>query len=112
MLVNQCWLQDLRRVHADSKWPDMLNTPLLKAARATKAIEFMECEYYQTSVVYYPAICAAIAMGEIKVEDYIRMDTNAIYEMKKLRDFDRDWFSSAFSYFASAYQNQKKGNEK
>lgn len=110
VLVNQCWLQDLRRAHADSTWPDMLNISFLKAARACKVSEFMECEPYQTSVVYYPAICAAIAVGMIRVEDYVRMDTNAIYEMKKLRDFDRDWFSAAFSYFVSAYENLNKGN--
>lgn len=110
VLVNQCWLQDLRRIHADSKWPDMLNTSFLKAARACKAVGFMECEPYQTSAVYYPAICAAIAMGMMQIEDYVRVDANAIYEMKKLRDFDRDWFSAAFSYFVSAYENQNKGS--
>lgn len=110
VFVNQCWLQDLRRTHADSTWPDMLNASFLKAARACKACEFMECEPYQTSVVYYPAISAAIAVGMIQVEDYVRMDTNVIYEMKKLRDFDRDWFSAAFSYFVSAYESKNKRN--
>jgi hypothetical protein len=88
----------------------MLNTSFLKAARACKAVGFMECEPYQTSAVYYPAVCAAIAMGMVQIEDYVRVDANAIYEMKKLRDFDRDWFSAAFSYFVSAYENQNKGS--
>lgn len=36
-LVNHCWLQDLLRTHAESSWPDMLNTALLNAAKQCHA---------------------------------------------------------------------------
>lgn len=102
-LVNNCWLQDLLRTHAESSWPDMLNLPLLNAAKQCHATSFMKCEPYQTSVVFYPAVAAAVAAGIMRIEDYVRLEPNAIYEMKKIREFDRDWFGAAYSYFVSVY---------
>lgn len=110
-LVNHCWLQDLLRTHAESSWPDMLNTPLLNAAKQCHATSFMKCEPYQTSVVFYPAVAAAVAAGIMRIEDYVRLDPNAIYEMKKIREFDRDWFGAAYSYFVSVYAKMNKENE-
>lgn len=110
LLVNQCWLQDLLRTHSESSWPDMLNTPLLNAAKQCRATSFIKCEPYQSSVVFYPAVTAAIAAGILHLDDFVRIEPNAIYEMKKIREFDRDWFSAAYSYFASLYERMNKEN--
>ncbi|GAB2922278.1 STY4851/ECs_5259 family protein [Rheinheimera gaetbuli] len=110
----QCWLQDLKRTNSElepNDWPILLNGALKKAISNCEVNGLLDCEYHQSSVVYYPAISAAVAAGIMRIEDYVRLDPNAIYEMKKIREFDRDWFGAAYSYFVSLYEKMNKENE-
>lgn len=104
-LVNKVWLQKLLQDHADERWPDLLNKEISYSATQISIDSMVQCQSYQRAVVFYPALAAAIAAGIISSEQFIQLNPNTIFELKKLRDFDRDWFSSTYCFFASHFNS-------
>jgi hypothetical protein len=104
MIVNDIWLQDLIREHSEADWPIGLKYEIEKAANELEIESLINFPHYrQSAVALYPAVAAAIAIGQLEFSDVFRTDSKSIYALKQLRDFDPIWFSSMYSYFISFF---------
>ncbi|WP_318454131.1 STY4851/ECs_5259 family protein [Photobacterium leiognathi] len=102
------WYQDLLRVHCeDCQWPIeygdelkqcCINMPLLPFHLNTNA-------KYQTGVVYLPLFAAAVASGVVPSLMINQFPKEAIFHLRKLRDFDREWFEPMYRCFISYFAN-------
>jgi hypothetical protein len=108
MIINIVWLQELIREHAESEWPIGLKYEIEKAADELGEIrDLINVPHFrQSSVVLYPVVAAAFAIGKLRFADIFRNDSNTIYALKELRDFDSVWFSSMFSFAISYFTYQ------
>jgi hypothetical protein len=108
MVINTVWLQELIREHAESEWPIGLKYEIEKAANELGEIrDSIDVPHFrQSSVVLYPVIAAAFAIGKLQFADIFRNDSNTIHTLKELRDFDSAWFSSMFSFAISYFSYQ------
>lgn len=107
-VLNETWLQELARDHAESDWPNSQQKLIEEAMRLlTEARAIVgPLHFRQTSVVYYPVIAAAIATKKVNFEQVFSTDSAITFAFKQLRDFEPVWFSSMYSYFVS-YFTQK-----
>lgn len=107
-VLNETWLQELARDHAESDWPNLQQKLIEEAMHLlTEARAIVSpLHFRQTSVVYYPVIAAAIATKKINFEQVFSTDSAITFAFKQARDFEPVWFSSMYSYFVS-YFTQK-----
>ena len=107
-VLNETWLQELARDHAESDWPNSQQKFIEEAMRLlTEARAIVSpLHFRQTSVVYYPVIAAAIATKKINFEQVFSTDSAITFAFKQLRDFEPVWFSSMYSYFVSYFTQE------
>ncbi|WP_039987992.1 STY4851/ECs_5259 family protein, partial [Paraglaciecola mesophila] len=81
MLINSLWLQDLIREHSESDWPISLKYEIEKAADELGDIrDLIDFPHFrQSSVVLYPVLAAAFAIGKLQFVDIFRNDSNTIH---------------------------------
>jgi hypothetical protein len=104
-VLNNKWLQELVRDHAESEWPNSQQQRIEDCMRLlTDVREIVSpLHYRQTSVVFYPVIAAAIATEKVSFEQFFTSDSSITFTLKQLRDFEPVWFSSMYSYFVSYF---------
>lgn len=104
------WYQDLLRVHCeDSQWPIEYGDELKQCCTNMQLLSFdlKINARYQTGVVYLPLFAAAVASGV--VPNLInKFPKEAIFHLRKLRDFDREWFEPMYRCFISYFANTNK----
>tara|TARA_R110000822_G_scaffold191315_1_gene330004 strand:- start:19448 stop:22744 length:3297 start_codon:yes stop_codon:yes gene_type:complete len=107
-VLNEKWLQELARDHAESDWPNSQQKLIEEAMRLlTDARAIVSpLHFRQTSVVYYPVIAAAIATKKVNFEQVFSPDSAITFAFKQLRDFEPVWFSSMYSYFVSYFTQE------
>ncbi len=107
-VLNEKWLQELARDHAESDWPNSQQQLIEEAMRLlTDARAIVSpLHFRQTSVVYYPVIAAAIATKKVNFEQVFSTDSAITFAFKQLRDFEPVWFSSMYSYFVSYFTQE------
>ena len=90
--------QELLNRHADDIWPSDLFSNWFNRAESLpdeiKDIWYIEPPgtHYRSSVINAPALAAISAACGIKVE------RSLVYEIRRLRSFDEEWFNYAYSF--------------
>jgi hypothetical protein len=95
------WFQDLRREHCENfDWPDDHKIELENWYHAQTYINSNMTTFNkdQNSVVYLPVFLAAVAANKVKINDIFEESSKSSFAMKKIRDFDQNWFSSIYAY--------------
>jgi hypothetical protein len=100
-MAAQNWLQDLLRDHSENDvWPDSEGYELKEwyQKNSIDNIEIESLHSFQNSVIYLPIFLAAVSSGKAVLSDVYDESTNAIFKLKKVRDFDPNWFASMYTF--------------
>ncbi len=103
------WYQDLLRQHSeDNHWPVEYGDQLYQwcTELALAPFEFKVSASFQTSVVYLPLFAAAMACGRIPENVSSALPSESVFYLRKLRDFDHEWFEPAYRCFVTYFLNQ------
>ncbi|MCL1143230.1 STY4851/ECs_5259 family protein [Shewanella gaetbuli] len=95
------WLQDLLRDHSeDELWPDTDGYELKRwyEKNSLEQIDIDSLHSFQNSVIYLPIFLAAVSSGKARLNDVYDDSANAIFKLKKVRDFDPNWFATMYAY--------------
>ena len=49
-------------------------------------------------MIYLPIFLATVSSGKAVLSDVYDDSTNAIFKLKKVRDFDPNWFASMYTF--------------
>lgn len=95
------WYQGLLQQHAEHRWPEGLSHLLpviLDQPAFTGLLRFFPLRNrFQSSVVLLPLFMALVATGKLQLEQ-LGPDLAAIaYRIRRIRDFDHDWYIPLFS---------------
>lgn len=103
--IIELWKQDLIRQHSESDWPNGLKHIFEK--EITEIAELKDLIKYphfrQCSVALYPVVAAAIASGSLAIQCLPLLESEVVFEIKKIKSFDASWFSSVYSFALSFY---------
>jgi hypothetical protein len=108
--ISFSWYQDLIREHCDCNRPQF-GSHLLKAwfeSQKVNVIGFEPEDEYR-SVVYLPVFAAAVASGKASYAEVFGSKDEAIFFLRRVRDFDSGWFNSIYQYCLLSHT---KNNEK
>ncbi|WP_219930873.1 STY4851/ECs_5259 family protein [Vibrio albus] len=103
------WYQDLLRQHSeDNHWPVEYGEQLCQWCTELSLVpfQFKVSANFQTSVVYLPLFSAAMACGKIPENVINALPTESVFYLRKLRDFDHEWFEPAYRCFVTYFLNQ------
>ncbi|MGF1719151.1 STY4851/ECs_5259 family protein [Vibrio kyushuensis] len=107
----QGWYQDLLHTHSeDNEWPTEFGQELGMWCQNLKLLpfDFKPNAGFQSGVVYWPIFAAAIACGKVPKELLEHFPVEAVFHLRKLRDFDRDWFEPVYRLFVTIFSNLAK----
>ncbi|MGL5336949.1 MAG: STY4851/ECs_5259 family protein, partial [Enterovibrio sp.] len=108
-LMKDAWYQDLLRMHSeDEQWPTEYAEELKLWCSNIERLPF-EIRVnmsYQTGVVYLPLFTAAVTLDFVPIHVLKQLPKDAIFHLRKLRDFDRNWFEPMYRYFIAYFANQ------
>lgn len=103
------WYQELLRQHSeDNHWPVEYGEKLSHWCSELKLLPF-ELKVnagFQKSVVFLPLFAAAMACGKIPEHIFSELPPESIFYLRKLRDFDHEWFEPAYRCFIAYFLNQ------
>jgi hypothetical protein len=102
--------QELDRRQADSKWLEVLKPELITHwAKMNKSLQqWLKLENisdHHRAVVILPVLLAAYCANTSRPENWIG-DAVVIFKLKRLKDFDEDWFNAVFK-IVLAYLSQQ-----
>lgn len=109
--TSEIWFQDLLHQHSeDNQWPTEYGNELKQWCIN---LNLLPCELkvnvnFQAGVVYLPLFAAAMASGLIPSVISDNLPKDAIFHLRKLRDFDREWFEPMYSGFINYFAHQAK----
>lgn len=109
--TSEIWFQELLHQHSeDNQWPTEYGNELKQWCNN---LQVLPCELkvnvnFQTGVVYLPLFAAAMASGLIPSVISDNLPKDAIFHLRKLRDFDREWFEPMYSGFINYFAHQAK----
>lgn len=97
------WYQTLLRDSRDAEWPTFQGTQLERWANgfAASPLPFSVAADHSKAVVYLPLFAAEVAAGNAEMTDVFPDNVESVFTLRKLRDFDLVWFTSAYRYFLS-----------
>lgn len=84
----------------DVEWPDYAARELTEwiGGRAGEPAGQIHTQFqHRNSVAYLPAFVAAIALGEARVDEVFEDYGEALFQFRRIRDFDATWFRMAFN---------------
>ena len=84
----------------DVEWPDYGARELTEwiGGRAGEPAGQIHTQFpHRNSVAYLPAFVAAIALGEARVDEVFHNYGEALFQFRRIRDFDATWFRIAFN---------------
>ncbi|PVZ64545.1 hypothetical protein DC094_19740 [Pelagibaculum spongiae] len=104
-VVLSAWHMTLIRQRSEAKWPEYAATSLQRwyLQYAQKLVRFPSINDHQRSVIYLPVFAAAVTCGQARVSDVFINDADAVFFMRQVRDFDREWFDSLYQYCVINY---------
>ncbi|MGL5665284.1 MAG: STY4851/ECs_5259 family protein, partial [Shewanella sp.] len=107
--MSELWYQDLLRTHSeDNQWPIEYGEDLKQCCTKLNLLPFdLNINVnYQAGVVYLPLFVAAVALDFVPEAISKQLPKDAIFHLRKLRDFDRDWFEPMYRCFIAYFANQ------
>ncbi|MEH0666021.1 hypothetical protein H4F18_06875 [Vibrio scophthalmi] len=105
----QGWYQSLLHTHSeDNDWPTEFGQELRVWCQNLNLIpfDFKPNASFQSGVVYWPIVAAAMACEKVPKELLATLPVEAIFHLRKLRDFDRDWFEPVYRLFITLFANR------
>lgn len=84
----------------DVEWPDYGARELTEwiGGRAGEPAGQIHTQFpHRNSVAYLPAFVAAIALGEARIDEVFHNYGEALFQFRRIRDFDATWFRIAFN---------------
>lgn len=108
-IINGHWLQDLIREQSDANWPTDLQDEILRGVGSLGELKDLINipNSWQSSVVLFPMVSAAISVGTLNFDRTFKNEIQTTFALKKLRDFDLQWFTTIFSLTVSMLATQK-----
>ncbi|HFQ5206916.1 TPA: STY4851/ECs_5259 family protein [Vibrio vulnificus] len=103
------WYQSLLHTHSeDNDWPTEFGHEFRMWCQNLTLIpfDFKPNAGFQSGVVYWPIVAAAIACKKVPNELLATLPVEAIFHLRKLRDFDRDWFEPVYRLFITILANR------
>ena len=91
----QGWYMELIRGRSEALWPEYGGVRLHAwHAKLNNSVIFFDVEMsYRYAVVYLPVFAAAVARGQAKLSDVFDEVSEAVFYLRQVRDFDREWFN-------------------
>lgn len=108
MLIND-WYQDLMRTHQDNnRWPADYSSELFRWYESLneKIAKINVCRGYQKSVVCLPIFAAAVVSGNANLMDVFEDAPMARFTIRKIAEFDRQWFFPVYHYCLEAQSSK------
>jgi hypothetical protein len=103
------WYQDLLHTHCeDNDWPTEMGNELKHWCQHLDLLpfEFTVNRPFQSGVIYWPIFAAALASNRVPSEISNDFLSGTIFHLRKLRDFDHDWFEPVFRLFINYFANE------
>ena len=100
-IIRDSWYQSLLQQHADDEhWPEHFGYGLAKWINQQDAfaLSIPTSHSYQNAVVYLPIFSACVAVGVIDKDSIFKTGSHAAFHLRKLRDFDSEWFEPLYRY--------------
>ena len=110
-IMKDGWYQDLLHLHSeDNQWPTEYGDELQQWSvnMELSPINMNVNVGYQVGVVYLPLFAAAVASGVVPRVISDNLPKDAIFHLRKLRDFDREWFEPMYRCFIAYFSHQIK----
>lgn len=103
------WHQDLLHTHCeDNDWPTEMGNELKHWCQHLDLlpVEFTVNRPFQSGVIYWPIFAAALASNRVPSEISNAFLSGTIFHLRKLRDFDHDWFEPVYRLFINYFANE------
>ncbi|NLA89599.1 MAG: hypothetical protein GX844_07010 [Alcaligenaceae bacterium] len=99
------WYQSLLTQRSDEEsWPSFAGFELKKWVKTQENIYFIDTEIdYRNLVVYLPIFAAAVAAEKVDPNLIFNSDSELIFYLRQVRDFDTDWFNAVYQYALLSY---------
>ncbi len=102
-IVNR-WYQELIRDRSADSWPAYGAGTLKRWYQEhSTPLALNQDMDYRNSVVYLPVFAAAVAAGEASISDVFRENSDSVFFLRQVRDFDPKWFDSVYGYCLLSY---------
>ena len=98
------WYQDLITQHSSSDWPDFKGEALKEWLRSQTNLHFLDAEVEsRNTIVYFPFFAAAIAAEKVDYREIFSSESEMIFYLRQVRDFDLEWFNAVYQYALLTY---------
>jgi hypothetical protein len=98
--IFKSWYQSMLVEQRDSLWPDF-GGKKLKAWYKSAGQDILGFEPemdYRNSVVYLPVFAAAVSRGACELDYLFKNESESIFFLRQVKDFDSTWFSAVYRY--------------
>lgn len=94
------WYLELIRERSEAQWPEFGGKRLERwyNSQSDSVIAFRSDMDYRNAVLYLPVFAAAVACGKAQFTDVFTDGVEAIFFLRRVRDFDSKWFNSIYQY--------------
>ncbi|WP_208846065.1 STY4851/ECs_5259 family protein [Aliivibrio finisterrensis] len=109
--MSEGWFQELLHLHSeDNSWPTEYSAELKQCCTNLNLLPFdLKVNVsFQMGVVYLPLFAAAMTSDLIPSVVCNSLPTDSVFHLRKLRDFDREWFESMYRCFINYFANNSK----
>jgi len=104
---------ELERRQAESDWLPFLEAEITRLCQASEGVKILLSLDENTSKYHYATLCLPVLLAHFSLngipENWLA-DAVHIFKLKQLKDFDEDWFNTAFclslAYFSQQPENQ------
>lgn len=103
------WYQVLIRAHSEDDWPAFGAGGLKQWYQKNDTpVNLTSDMDYRNSVIYLPVFAAAVASGQASVSDVFKTNSDAVFFLRQVRDFDPEWFLSIYRYCLLNYMRTEQ----
>src|SRR5699024_6619531 len=94
------WYQGLIRGRREDDWPIFCGDKLKEwyLVQRDTVVQLDSEMDYRNTVLYLPVFSAAVASGDARVTDVFDGRVEEIFLLRKVRDFDAEWFNRIYQY--------------
>lgn len=108
--ILESWYKDLLRDRSEAQWPEFGSRRLTKWHEEVAApiLTFEPAHRHHQAVVYFPVFAAAVASDRVALNTVFDDRSEAIFLLRRVRDFDTHWFEAVYQFSLAAITSQGK----